>query len=277
MSRPRVGFVGLGSQGGPMARQIIDAGFPTTLWARRPESLEPYADSRATTTATLTALGAQTDVLGVCVVNDADVDQILRGGEGALAHMAAGSIVVIHSTVRPDTCRRLATDHPDISFLDAPVSGGGHMAAAKNLLVMVGGEEKVLERCRPVLETFAEPLVHVGPLGSGQEAKLLNNALFTSHMGLAADLFALGRLRELDAAALGTILLAGSGRSYGLEVLVEAGYTLEVMAQLAGSLLAKDVHILSGIVGSTPSRLIDVAVQTIDAMGLELKDGSDSP
>ena len=270
MSAPlRVGFIGLGSQGGPMARQIIEAGFPTTLWARRVETLEPYADTSATIAASRHEVGEASDVLGVCVVDDAGVEQVLRGADGALAGMAPGSVVVIHSTVHPDTCTQLATDHPYLAFLDAPVSGGGHMATAKQLLVMVGGDVDVLDRCRPVFETFANPLVHVGPLGTAQQAKLLNNALFTAHLGLAADVFAIGRERGLDSDALGTLLLAGSARSYGLEVVAGAGHTVDRMAEIAGPLLAKDVHILTELLAPSRPRLIDSATETLRGMGLE--------
>ncbi len=86
----RVGFVGLGSQGGPMARRIIDAGFPTTLWARRPESLEPFADTPAAVAGSLGELGAASDVLGVCVIDDAGVDEVLRGPDGALERDGGG-------------------------------------------------------------------------------------------------------------------------------------------------------------------------------------------
>src|SRR5262249_5281786 len=118
----RVGFVGLGSQGGPMARRIVDAGFPTTVWARRPDATAAFAGTGAAVARDLVALGAASDVLGVCVVADADVEQVLDGPDGALAGMAAGGIVVIHSTVHPDTCRRLQRRHPALAILDAPVS-----------------------------------------------------------------------------------------------------------------------------------------------------------
>jgi 3-hydroxyisobutyrate dehydrogenase-like beta-hydroxyacid dehydrogenase len=96
-----VGFVGLGSQGGPMARRIVEAGFATTLWARRTESLEPFRDTPAKVAPSVAELGAASDVLGVCVVDDAGVDEVLRGPAGALEAMTDGSIVVIHSTVHP--------------------------------------------------------------------------------------------------------------------------------------------------------------------------------
>ena len=135
----RVGLVGLGSQGAPMARRIIDAGFPTTLWARRAESLEPFGDTPAAVATSVAELGAAADVLGVCVVDDAGVDEVLRGPDGALDAMAAGAIVVVHSTVHPTTCLRLQEDFPAIHVIDAPVSGGGPKAAPRERVVLGGG------------------------------------------------------------------------------------------------------------------------------------------
>ena len=90
MTRLRVGFAGLGSQGGPMARRVIEDGFPTTLWARRAQSLKPFGDTGAACATDRRALGAASDVLCLCVTADSDVDEILRGDEGALAGMAPG-------------------------------------------------------------------------------------------------------------------------------------------------------------------------------------------
>jgi len=269
-SELRVGFVGLGSQGGPMARRIAEDGFPTTLWARRPESLLPFDDTPAEPAADLRELGAASDVLCVCVVADADVDQVLRGDDGAVAGMSPGAIVVVHSTVHPDTCRRLQADHPRLHFLDAPVSGGGHMAEARQLLVMVGGPTEVLDRCRPVLATFADPLLHLGALGAGQEAKLLNNVLFTAQLGLVADVFELARARDLDPTAVATVLAHGSGRSYAAEVVARAG--IEAMGQVAGPLLAKDVGIFAEIAAPTGGPLIGAARSALRAMRIAGKE-----
>jgi 3-hydroxyisobutyrate dehydrogenase-like beta-hydroxyacid dehydrogenase len=269
MTALRVGFVGLGSQGGPMARRIIDDGFPTTLWARRPQSLEPYEATGVAFAANRRELGAASDVLCLCVVGDADVHEVLRGDDGALAGMAPGGIVMIHSTVHPESCRRLQADFAHLQFVDAPVSGGGHMAAAKALLVMVGGEEEVVDRCRPVLETFANPLVRCGGLGAGQAAKLLNNALFTAHLGLAASTFSVAHNLGVDLDALTEVLSTGSGRSYAAEVIANSGHSLSVMSERAGPLLAKDVGILADLVGGNPHKLLEIAAATIDALCLE--------
>jgi 3-hydroxyisobutyrate dehydrogenase-like beta-hydroxyacid dehydrogenase len=251
-----------------MARRIVEDGYPTTLWARRPETLEPYDGTGAAYAADRRALGAASDMLCLCVIGDADVDEILRGNEGALAGMTPGGIVVIHSTVHPDTCRRLQADFPDLHFVDAPVSGGGHLAAAKSLLVMVGGDAEVVDRCRPVFDTFANRLVHLGGLGAGQAAKLLNNSLFTAHLGLAASTYAVAGSIGVDLDALTEVLSTGSGCSYGGEVIANSGHSLSVMADLAGPLLAKDVGILADLVGRNSTELLQAATATIDAMHL---------
>jgi len=264
----RVGFVGLGSQGGPMARRVVDGGYETTLWARRPESLEPFADTSAKVAATPRELGAASDVLCICVVDDAGVDEVLRGPDGALAAMADGSVVVVHSTVHPATCVRLQSDFPQLHVIDAPVSGGGHKAAANELLVMVGGPVDVVERCRPIFETFGDPVLHVGPVGAGQEVKLLNNMVFTAQLGLAAELFELAEKRGLDQAAVSSILASGSGRSYAAEVVAGGGFDLDGLAAVAGALLAKDVGILAAHAGLTDSALFDAANAALERMGV---------
>jgi 3-hydroxyisobutyrate dehydrogenase-like beta-hydroxyacid dehydrogenase len=272
----RVGFVGLGSQGGPIAQRILDSGFAVTVWARRPEQALAFEKSGARIASDRIALGEASDVLCVCVVADRDVDEVLSGPEGALARMSPGSIVVVHSTVHPDTCRRLQADHPALHVVDAPVSGGGLRAAKRELLVMVGGAAEAIARCRPVLETFANPLVHLGPLGAGQEAKLLNNALFAAQLGLAADAFTTAIARGLDPKALATVLAAGSGRSYAADLVAGGDYRLEAMSRLAGPLLAKDVGILTELLATERPALIEAAHATLVTMGLAASEGSET-
>jgi 3-hydroxyisobutyrate dehydrogenase len=264
----RVGFVGLGSQGAPMARRIVDAGVPTTLWARRPESLEPFADSAARVAATPAELGAASDMLCICVVDDAGVDEVLRGPDGALGTMNEGSVVVVHSTVHPATCIRLQDDFPAIHFVDAPVSGGGFKAEAGELLVMVGGDADAVERCRPIFETYGNPVLHLGPLGAGQEAKVLNNTVFAAQLALAADVFELATARQLDQQAVATVLASGSGRSYAAEVVTGMGFSLDGLAPLAGGLLAKDVGILVDHSAPPDCTLVAAADAALARMGV---------
>ena len=155
----RVGFIGLGSQGAPMARRIVEAGHPLTIWARRPETVESFADTAATVARTPAELAANSDVVCLCVVSDADVESVITRDDGVLAGLAAGGVIAIHATVHPDTCRRVAAHAVEVGVdvVDAPVSGGGMAAAEGKLLVMVGGDDAVVARVRPVFATYADP------------------------------------------------------------------------------------------------------------------------
>lgn len=268
----RVGFIGLGSQGGPMARRIIEAGFPVTLWARRPASLEPFADTGAKVAASPADLAAVSDLVCVCVVGDADVEEVLTRSDGVLVGLGSGGVVVVHSTVHPDTCRRLAAAAASRggALVDAPVSGGGPAAEAGRLLVMAGGDPGVVEYCRPVFAAYGNPVVYLGLVGSGQVTKLLNNLLFTAHLATAASVLALGRSLDVDAGRLAEVIGHGSGASFALARIADAGGTLDRIGAYAGPLLQKDVRLvteLAGVAGASPGAVLAAADAALDLMG----------
>lgn len=267
----RVGFIGLGAQGAPMARRIIEAGMSTTLWARRVESLEAFADCNVDVAATPAELAAVSDVVCVCVVDDAGVEEVLTAEDGVLLGCKPGSLVVIHSTVHPETCLRLSRLASDVgaTLLDAPVSGGGPAASEGRLVVMVGSGPEEFERILPVLSTFGNPVLRLGPLGAGQTAKALNNLLFTAHLGTASALFELARGLNLDNEALARSITHGSGRSYALDVMAGMGYSLEPFAGHVSALLAKDVGIVVSLAEKaecSPKMLLAAAEAALGAM-----------
>jgi 3-hydroxyisobutyrate dehydrogenase len=241
----RAGFIGLGSQGAPMARRITEAGFPLTLWARRPAAFEAFADTAAKTASTPAELAAGSDVIGLCVRDDNDIREVTSGDDGILAGVTPGAIIAVHSTVHPDTVRELSAlaAEKGAFVLDAPVSGGQPAASVGRLLVMVGGSAEVLERARPVFSTYGDPVVHLGPLGAGQITKLLNNTLFTAHLAVGASLLQLGQDLAVDPARLAQVLGHGSGQSFALARVADGGGTLDRIAGHAGPLLAKDVRL----------------------------------
>jgi 3-hydroxyisobutyrate dehydrogenase-like beta-hydroxyacid dehydrogenase len=240
----RVGFIGLGSQGAPMARRIVEGGYELTLWSRRPESVEPFADTAAKVAGSPAELAAVSDLICLCVVGDDDVRQVLDGERGVLAGLAPGGVVAIHSTVHPDTCRELAelAGAQGVSVIDAPVSGGGPAAADGTLLVMAGGEEHVVDKCRPVFATFADPVVHLGPLGAGQVTKILNNLLFSANLGSAISTLELGESLGVPRDRLCEVLARGSATSKAVSSISMFGGTLASLAPIAGALLQKDVR-----------------------------------
>ncbi|MEV7983122.1 NAD(P)-dependent oxidoreductase [Streptomyces sp. NPDC086519] len=267
----RVGFIGLGSQGAPMARRIVDAGYPTTLWARRPVTLLPFADTPAERAASPADLAAASDLVCLCVVDDVGVEEVLTGEHGVLAGLPRGGVVAVHSTVHPDTCRRLAdrARTHGVTLIDAPVSGGGPAAVEGRLVVMAGGEPGTVDYCRPVFETYADPVVHMGPLGTGQLAKLLNNALFTANLATAADTLALGRDLAVDPAALARVLTNGSAAGFALNRVAAAGGTLDRFAAHAGPLLRKDVRLLTDVAaaaGAGPDIVLTAAESALALM-----------
>jgi 3-hydroxyisobutyrate dehydrogenase len=268
----RVGFIGLGSQGAPMARRIVDAGSPLCIWARRPQTLEPFADTAAIVARTPAELATNSDVVCICVVNDADVENVVFGDDGVLAGLGAGGVIVIHATVHPETCRRLAASAADrgVDVVDAPVSGGGIAAAEGRLLVMVGGDDSVVERVRPVLATYSDPVLHLGPLGSGQLAKLLNNFVFTAQLSVAVETYDFAARLGIDRAAMAEVLSNGSGGSRAAGIVAGSGFDLSGLRQVAANLLAKDVGIMFDVAeraGATePPHVSELARATLEML-----------
>lgn len=243
------GFIGLGSQGGPMAERIAASEIPLTVWARRAETLAPFVAQGAKAAESLEALAAECDLVAVCVVDDAGVAEVCGR---LIPAMRPGSLLAIHSTILPESCAALASRCAtrEIGFVDAPVSGGGPAAAAGKLTVMCGGSADDVARARPVFETFAGTIVHLGEAGAGQRAKIVNNALMAAHMGLAHAALGAGEALGIDRAALAELVKASSGRSFGFEIYAR----LPAPVAFAGGakLLAKDVGLLRTILPDEP-------------------------
>ena len=252
------GFIGLGSQGGPMAQRMMKAGYPLRVWARRAEAAEPFVSGGAEFVEP-EEMGATCDHIGVCVVDDAGTRQVC---DRLIPAMREGSLLVVHATILPDTCEELAAvcAGRGVAFLDAPVSGGGPAAEAGELTVMCGGSDEALQQARPVLESFAGKIFHVGPAGAGQRAKIVNNAMLAANMGIAHAALCAGERLGMDRTALSELVLASSGRSYGAEICARLP---EPSAFAHGApLLDKDVKLLSAISdGSSESGILKSAAR----------------
>lgn len=246
---PVCGFIGLGSQGAPIARRMIDAGFPTILWARRAETLEPYRNTLAMFADTVEELGSRAEHVGVCVVNDDDVREVC----GRLVPaMTPESRIAIHSTIDPDTCREIAQKAAErqIQVIDAPVSGGAPAAEAGTLTLMLGGSEQAIEKAMPVFQSFGELIVRLGEVGAGQHVKLINNSLFVANLGLAHSALRAGEVLGIDREKLLELLLASSGRSFALDV--RSRMTSPAGFRHGGALLRKQLRLLREVLGTDP-------------------------
>jgi 3-hydroxyisobutyrate dehydrogenase-like beta-hydroxyacid dehydrogenase len=214
----KVGFIGVGLQGSGMAQMIARSGHDLGIWARRPEVLPPFVALGARAAGSAAELAAGVELLGLCVVSDADVMEVVFE-RGVLEAMPRGSLLAIHSTVDPATCEAIALRAAPrgIAVLDAPVSGSTEAALERKLVVLVGGEPRAVARARAVFESFSDCIIELGPLGSGQRTKLVNNLVFAANAELARAALALGARMGIDPGALQRALSSGSARSFAMD------------------------------------------------------------
>lgn len=233
----RVGFIGLGLQGAPMAQRIAEAGFDLVVWARRPDVRAEWAQRGITVAETADGLAKLCDLVGVCVTGDADVTEVTNS---LLVSLRPGSTIIIHSTISADTAIRLGelAAARRIQVLDAPVSGGPDAAAAGKLMVMAGGDTDIYQQALPIMQTYGDPVMHLGQLGNGLHAKIINNLVFILNLAAAEHAARLGESLGMKRADLQGVLLRASGRSMACEVLER---TLQDHAGHVASLFRKDI------------------------------------
>lgn len=277
MDKMKVGFIGLGDQGRPMAEMIFKAGYSLYLWARRPASLEPFAESAAITVASPKELGEICDLVGVCVMNDDDVREVVLGdGDGVLYGMSPGNIIAIHSTVMPDTIvelDKLARER-GVDIIDAPVSGGGDGAYTRSLTVMGGGDAAAFARAKPVFDTYGNPVELLGPAGAGQLLKLLNNNLVQANVALAMHALDIAEALKMDRQATGKILQVSSGNSRGLDIAMNVFEAGKEASFVPPVMIEKDHdHFMDVLrdLGIEPTYLEDVAGEGVRMMVEKLK------
>jgi 3-hydroxyisobutyrate dehydrogenase-like beta-hydroxyacid dehydrogenase len=218
MSGLKIGFVGLGDQGAPMAEAISDAGFALHVWARRAQSYDAISAVRYLRHDSIESLAATVDVLSLCLRDDEDIWNLIRQGQ-LIEALRAGSIVVNHGTGDPTENERIGACFAEsgIQYLDAPVSGGRAGAVARTLTTLVGGALKDFACCRTVFETFSRKVAHMGGIGSGQLTKLLNNAMTMTNLKNAVDVFGLAKQLGINTYQLYEVITASSGSSAVLQ------------------------------------------------------------
>jgi 3-hydroxyisobutyrate dehydrogenase len=216
----RIGFIGAGMMGRPMVDHLVAAGHDVTILARN-ESSQTSADADGLTWAdTVDGTVHEADVVFSVVLNDAQIRSVFLGPTGAIAAMKPGATIVQHTTSDPATAQLLSDEGGarQITVLDAALSGGPQDIAAGQLTLWVGGEEALLEQMRPLLQTYASPIMFVGPLGNGQRVKLVNNSLFVAQVGLAIDAVRLAGSLGIEESAILAAVPHGSGSSRGFTV-----------------------------------------------------------
>lgn len=236
----QVGFVGLGDQGAPMAIAIAEAGWQLRIWARHERSYEVLGDISYERCESVEELGRRSDLVGLCLTDDADVWQLLDD-KRLLSALPPGGIVVNHGTGDPQVAIELSR-HGDANghaIVDAPVSGGRPAAERKALTTFVGGAAQAAESCRPVFDAFSTTVAYMGQAGAGQMTKLMNNASLLANLRNAEEIISIGAAAGLDPRELVDVLQTGSGSSFALQFL--AGEISPEMASHLPDLWRKDI------------------------------------
>lgn len=240
-------FIGLGAMGAPMAGHLHAHGLLHAVANRtRARAVALAAELGVAAPATLAELAASCNVIALCVTADADV---LASVDALAPHLAAGSVVIDHSTVAPATAKEAAARLAAVGahFLDAPVSGGVEGAKNGKLSVMVGGDAAVLERVRPVLEAYALRVTHLGAVGAGQATKAVNQVLVAGIAQAVCEGLALGEALGLDPERLIPTLGAGAAGNWFLEKRGASMLRNEFGVGFKLALLHKDLAIVDGI------------------------------
>jgi 3-hydroxyisobutyrate dehydrogenase-like beta-hydroxyacid dehydrogenase len=240
MSACAVGFLGAGRMGAPMVRRLVEAGHDVDAVGRTDDKRAAVAELGANPVAGLSA-GAY-DVVVVCVFTDDQVRELCLAGD-VVAGMRPGSTLVVHTTGSPTTVRDLAATFGHVDVVDAPVSGGPHDIAAGRVTLFVGAADDALERVRPVLGAYGDPILHAGPTGSGQLVKLINNTLFAAQIGLVAEATRLGTRLGIDEGPLLQALTHGSAASRVLGMIASAG-SADAFISAVGEFIGKDVDVV---------------------------------
>jgi 3-hydroxyisobutyrate dehydrogenase len=182
----RVGFVGLGKIGLPMARRLVAGGLDTTVFDLVSGAVDALVAAGACGARSVREVAAAADVIGVCVRDDDDVRAVVLGDDGLLGGAKAGTVIALHSTILPRTVMQVgaAAAAHDVGVVDACIAGGAKGAEQGTLTYMVGGDAAHLERCRPAFATSAATIIHTGALGTGATAKLCNNLM--TYLGFLA-------------------------------------------------------------------------------------------
>lgn len=215
----RIAFIGLGHMGGPMAANLLRAGFALTVFDLVPTAIAAAVAAGATAAANAAEAVDGAEVVVSMLPASAHVESLYLGEDGLLGRIAPGALVLECSTIAPASARKVhaAAAARGIAVLDAPVSGGTAGAAAGTLTFIVGGDAAQFERARPVLEKMGRNLFHAGAAGAGQVAKIANNMLLAIHMIGTAEALNLGVANGLDPKVLSDIMKVSSGGNWSLE------------------------------------------------------------
>ena len=270
----RVGFIGLGNMGEPLAGFVLKAGFPLVVHDIRREAAAPLLEQGAVWAVSPRAVAAQCDAICTCVPGPPEMQAVILGPNGVLEGLTPGSAVIDHTTNAPGVVREVgaAIQARGAQLLDAPLDGGREGALEGQLTLFVGGDEAVLRRVKPVLDTFSRSVVWVGELGAGSVTKLVHNALAMSIDLLLAECLTLGARAGVAVPRLVEAFREGCIVSQNMTFTKRMPATLfrgDFAARFALALAYKDFRLAGDLATQhgVPTRLLDLCqMELLEAM-----------
>jgi len=219
VSKEKIGFIGLGNMGKPMAETLLRKGFDIWVNDLCEEPVTELERLGAKSAKLAKEIGTLCDIIIVMVRNTAQTEALILGRDGILEGAKEGSLILLMNTVEPNFCQRIAriVAEKKVSLLDAPVSGAPEGARAGTLTIIVGGEEALLGKCRHVLEAMGKNIFHVGGIGTGQVVKLVNNLAFYVNSSAVAEATALGTKAGVELERLLEVLTVSTGNSWAAQ------------------------------------------------------------
>ncbi|MDP2618796.1 MAG: NAD(P)-dependent oxidoreductase [Hyphomicrobiales bacterium] len=215
----RVGLIGLGKMGNPMARHMMAKGFPVVGFDVDAETMAAAVDIGVTSASTPAEVAASCDIVIVVVGFDAEVDHVIFADDGLLAGAKPGAVIAIASTVAPQFIKRLPARlaGKDVHMLDIPLTRGEDAAEKGRLLILGGGDEAVFDVCRPVFEAFSDAIFHLGPLGAGQIGKMVNNLILWACISANYEGFKLAETLGVSPERLREALAESSAQNWAMD------------------------------------------------------------
>jgi 3-hydroxyisobutyrate dehydrogenase-like beta-hydroxyacid dehydrogenase len=242
----KVGFIGVGNMGGPMCRNIIKrSNHQVSVFDLNPTAVKTCTELGATAAKSLADLTKGADLVMTSLPMPKDVEAVTLGDNGILANIGKGQTYIDLSTNAPSMIKKIgaAMAAKGIAMLDAPVSGGTVGAEAATIAIMVGGEKKVFDDALPVLQSFSANVIHMGGLGTGTVAKLVNNMMAFCNAAAAAEGLMLGVSAGLDPAKLIQVVSNSSGNSNAFKSFSERALSGKLEPSFALNLAYKDLHL----------------------------------
>ena len=220
MPSDRIGFIGLGIMGKPMAMNLLAAGYPLTVHSRSPGPVDEVVSRGATRASGAAEVAAASDITITMLPDTSDVEVVLTGAGGVLVGVAAGALVIDMSSIDPAPTRAMAEVFAkrDVAMVDAPVSGGERGAIDGTLSIMIGGKPDAIARAMPIFQVLGKTIVHVGPSGAGQVTKACNQLVVAATIEAVAEALLLAERSGVDPGKVREALLGGFAGSKILEV-----------------------------------------------------------